>query len=169
MSSAPSGWRGHPWHGHPARVLDPAHGQNARATLGAHRYPLHVAGLLCLALLLVTGCGGKGGDPRVRTSGGLTAQFAPVPDPPRVGHDSSFAVALTENNAPVTGATVNLALFYRSLNQTGPTATCSETSPGRYEAADLSTGMNGNWEAEVTVARPGKPEARFTFPFTVAK
>jgi hypothetical protein len=86
-----------------------------------------------------------------------------------VGHDSGFAVTLAEKGAPVTGATVNMAFFYRTLNQTGPTATCAEAAPGRYEASEVSTGMNGQWEAEVTVTRANQPDVRFTFPFHVAK
>ena len=122
-----------------------------------------------LGLVLLAGCGGGGGDPRVKSSGGLQAQFAPVPDPPRTGHDSGFVVTLTQNGSPVGGAVVNIATFFKGLNQTGPVATCRETMPGRYEATEVSTGMGGKWEAEVSVSRPNQPDAKFTFPFEVAK
>ncbi len=124
-----------------------------------------------LAVVLTAGCGGKekGTDERVRSVGVLQARLETNPDPPRVGHDSGFAVILTENNAPITGARVNLALFYKSMNQPGPTASCTETAPGRYEANELSTGMNGKWEAAVTVSRQSQPDARFDIPFSVAK
>lgn len=123
------------------------------------------------AAVLLVGCGGKekGTDARVRSVGALHARLETNPDPPRVGHDSGFAVILTENNAPVTGARVNLALFYKSMNQPGPTASCTETAPGRYEATELSTGMNGKWEAAVTVSRQSQPDARLDIPFSVAK
>jgi hypothetical protein len=124
-----------------------------------------------LALLLAAGgCGGKKDEnPRVRTTGGIQGQFAPNPDPPRVGLDSGFAVTLTQNGAPVTGANVNFAFFFKSMNQAGPTAVGSETSPGRYEASGVTTGMNGKWEAEVTVSRSNQPDVKLTFPFTVAR
>jgi len=123
-----------------------------------------------LLLFSAPGCGGKkAGDPRTRTSGSLTAHFTPEPNPPHVGHDSGFAFTLTEGGNPVAGASVQLATFFKGLNQTGPTATMFESAPGRYEARDLSTGMNGRWEAVVTVSRPNQPDARFTFPFHVAK
>jgi hypothetical protein len=124
--------------------------------------------ILVLALL-VPGCGGKPADPRVQTVSGMTAQFAPVPDPPHVGHDSGFTVALAENGAPVQGARVQIATFFKGLNQTGPAGPMMEAGPGRYQASELSTGMNGKWEAVVTVSRANQPDAQFKFPFTVAK
>jgi hypothetical protein len=133
---------------------------------------MRAACLASFCVLLIAGCGGHARDGaagRTQTSGTLTAQFIPVPDPPRVGHDSSFAVTLTENGQPAAGARINLAFFYRSLNQTGPTATCTETAPGRYEASEVSTGMNGRWEAEAVISRANQPDVKLTFPFSVAK
>ena len=121
-----------------------------------------------LGLLLAAGCGGRG-DPRLQSSGGLQAQCTPVPDPPRTGHDSGFVITLTQNGAPVQEAGVVIATFFKGLNQTGPVATCRETTPGRYEATEVSTGMGGKWEAEVTVSRSNQPNVKFTFPFEVGK
>jgi hypothetical protein len=64
---------------------------------------------------------------------------------------------------------MHIALPFSTLNQQGPTGTLASTTPGRYEVHDLSTGMNGRWEAEVTVARANLPDAKFTFPFTVVQ
>ena len=125
--------------------------------------------LLILALFLLAGCGGKPADPLTKASGSLTAKLATDPKPPRVGHDNNFTVTLTENGAPVTRAQVEIALFFRALNQEGPKAPCIEGDPGSYSAAELSTGMNGSWEAEVKVQREGQPDANFTFPFRVAR
>jgi hypothetical protein len=126
--------------------------------------------MLAMAVLLMAGCGGgKPDNPRVRTSGSLTGQLAFTPDPPVVGHDNSFTVTLTENGAPVTGATVNLALFFKGLSKDGPSATCTQSAPGQYEARDLSAPMGGAWEATVTVARPNQPDAKLVYPFTVAR
>lgn len=124
-----------------------------------------------LLALAIAGCtGGKAKEPaNVRTVGGLTARFATDPHPPRVGHDSSFAVALSESGQPVAGATVLMDLAFKSLDQKGPSGSCTETSPGQYEVRDLSTGMNGRWEAAVTVSRGNLPDAKFTFPFFVHK
>lgn len=124
---------------------------------------------ILLGCLALAGCGGKQGDERTQASGGLTAQFAPVPDPPQVGHDSAFAVTLAEGGQPVRGASVQAQFVFKGLNQQGPSASFIEASPGRYEANEVSTGMNGKWEAQVTITRAGKPAAQFTFPFAVAK
>jgi hypothetical protein len=123
---------------------------------------------LILGMLLLAGCGGAK-NPRHQAAGGVTGDFAPVPDPPRVGLDSGFVVTLSQNGAPLTGAQVSIATFFRGLNQTGPTGTFNETAPGRYEATGLTTGMNGKWEAEVVVSRSNQPDVKLTFPFTVAK
>jgi hypothetical protein len=125
---------------------------------------------LLLVLALPGGCrGGATSDPGAASSGSLEAQFTPMPNPPTVGHDSAFAVTLTDSGVPVSGASVHLALFFKSMNQAGPDAMCSEVAPGRYEATGLSTGMHGRWEAEVSVTRAGQPDARFNFPFSVAR
>lgn len=128
--------------------------------------------LLLLASVtgLMIGCGGKkAGDSRTQTVAGVTGRFAPTPDPPSVGLDSNFTVALSESGKPLTGMTVNFALFFRSLNQTGPTGTAFESSRGEYTITGLTTGMNGKWEAEVTASRSDRPDVKFTFPFSVSK
>jgi len=124
-----------------------------------------------LLLLVLAGCGGgqAKAPPGTQTSGTLTAQLKPDPDPPQVGHDTSFVVTLTDAGQPVAGATVVIDLSFKSLNQKGPSGTCTEGAPGRYEVRDLSTGMNGRWEAAVTVSRGNLPDAKFTFPFFVHK
>lgn len=126
---------------------------------------------LALALLLVLpGCGGRADvAPNTRTASGISATFTPDPNPPRVGHDSGFVVTLAEEGQPVTGGAVHIQLLFSTLNQQGPSGVCAETAPGRYEVKDLSTGMNGRWDAAVTVSRANKPDAKFSFPFTVQK
>jgi len=126
-------------------------------------------GVIALCVLaLATGCK-PAEKPRTQTNAGVTATFAAQPDPPRVGHDSNFSLTLTEGGAPLAGARVNFAFFFRGLNQTGPTAVGHESSPGFYEAREVSTGMGGKWEVEVVVTRPAGGQAQFTFPFTVSK
>src|SRR3954453_22709145 len=106
---------------------------------------------LLFAALLLAGCGGSKADSRVQKAGTVQAQFAPVPDPPHVGHDSGFTVTLTDNGQPVTGAKVHIQLLFKSFNQTGPSADMTEPAPGLYQGQELSTGMAGLWEADVTV------------------
>lgn len=126
--------------------------------------------LLALVSVLAGCAGGKAKEPaNTRTVGALSARLTTDPDPPQVGHDSSFALTLNESGQPVTGATVVLDLSFKSLDQKGPSGSCTETSPGHYEVRDLSTGMNGRWEAAVTVSRGNLPDAKFTFPFFVHK
>lgn len=86
-----------------------------------------------------------------------------------VGHDNTFSVTLTDGPAKVTGAQVGFAFFFKGLNQTGPTATCTETAPGVYTAREISAGMAGSWEVEATVTRPGHPAVKLTLPFRVAQ
>jgi len=123
-----------------------------------------------LVVTLVCGCGGGNAlPPGTAKSGSLTGQLTTSPTPARVGLDTIFVVTLSDGGAPVTGANVNIALFFRGLNQTGPTSPCSPTAPGRYETPGLVTGMAGKWEAEVTVSRPNHPDARLTLSFNVAR
>jgi len=126
--------------------------------------------LAALALPAVAGCAGpKKGSDRIQEAGTLTGTLVPSPDPPRVGLDTDFGVILTDRGTPVIGAQVAIALFFRSMNQAGPTAVCTAVAPGRYLASALTTGMNGRWEAVVTISRPSQPDAQLTFPFLVAK
>ena len=126
---------------------------------------------MILVGIVLAGCGRSSslGDSRTRTVGSLTAQLTPEPDPPRVGHDSGFVVTVAENGSPVSGAAVRMDTAFTGLNQTGPSAVLTETSPGRYEAREVSTGMNGKWEATVTITRINQPDVQLTFPFTVGK
>jgi hypothetical protein len=124
----------------------------------------------CLAALLVlAGCGGKGSSGGGPGAGGVQAQM--TTDPPKlgVGHDSSFSFTLTEGGAPVAGARVFVALGFKGLNKEGPTGFCTEAAPGRYEIRDLSTGMNGRWEAALTVSRANQPDVHLKLPFLVHK
>jgi hypothetical protein len=122
-------------------------------------------------VLVLAGCasGKAKGPSNSQSVGALSARFSTDPTPPRVGHDSSFAVALTESGQPVPGAVVLMDLSFKSLDQKGPSGSCTEVSPGHYEVRDLSTGMNGRWEAAVTVSRGNLPDAKFNFPFFVHK
>src|SRR5947209_8383373 len=105
--------------------------------------------LLCVALLLA-GCASApaGGPQKIGT---LTVEFHPDPDPPHAGLDTNFIVPLKDASGPVSGATVHVQLYFKGLNQTGPSGDAAEKSPGRYETGPLVTGMGGKWEAEVTV------------------
>ncbi|MFN3652061.1 MAG: FixH family protein [Armatimonadota bacterium] len=126
---------------------------------------------LAAAALFAGGCSSaKPALQPKQTQGTLTADFATQPAPPRVGHDTAFVLTLADSGQPVTGAQVEVATSYLSFSeQQGPTVQLMEAAPGHYEAREVSTGLQGKWEAHVTVARPGHPEAKFTFPFSVAK
>ena len=116
---------------------------------------------------LLAGC--SHAPPGNATSGSVKGTLSSVPSPPVVGHDNTFSVTLTDGAQKVTGAQVGLAFFFTGLNQTGPTATCTETAPGVYTAREISTGMAGAWKVEVTVNRPGHPPVALTLPFRVAQ
>ena len=123
----------------------------------------------CLVVLLVcAGCGG-GKHGSGSAAGGLTAVLTTDPATLSVGHDSSFIFNLTEKGTPVSGAKVFVQLLFKGLNQEGPNGTCTEAGPGRYEIRDLSTGMNGRWEAALTVTRANQPDVHLTRPFLVHK
>ena len=131
---------------------------------------MRYASLLVAGLLLAAGCGGKkDSDPTTRKSGTLTAHLTPNPDPPSVGHDAGFILTLSQNGQPVSAARVGIALFYKNLNQTGPTNIFSEEAPGTYRVRELSLGMGGRWDAEVTVSRDSQPDVKLIFPFTTSK
>ena len=133
-------------------------------------FPGRVLAVAFLATACVAACGRKQeGSNRVRTVGSLTGQLIPAPDPPSVGLDTDFTVLLSTQGRPLTGAQVSVALMFRSMNQTGPSAVCTPVAPGRYLASGLTTGMNGRWEAVVTVAHPSQPHAQLVFPFVVKK
>ena len=120
--------------------------------------------------LQLAGCRGADKvDPRLAKVGTLEGRLVPMPDPPHVGHDSGFAVVLTDGGRPLTGARVVIALFFKTMNQAGPTAPCQEVSPGRYEALELSTGMAGKWEAQLAVSRTAQPDAQLKFTFQVER
>lgn len=124
--------------------------------------------LVALALFgLLAGC--SHAPTGSATSGSVKATLSSVPSPPVVGHDNTFSVTVTDGAQKVTGAQVGLAFFFKGLNQTGPTATCTETAPGVYTAREISAGMAGAWEVEVMVSRPGHPPVKLTLPFRVAQ
>jgi hypothetical protein len=122
--------------------------------------------LIPVLVLFAAGCGSKGGG---SSAGSISGTLSSTPSPPVVGHDNSFTLTLTDGGKPLTAAKVDVAFFFKGLNQAGPTATCTESSPGAYEAREVSCGMGGKWEVEATVTPPGKPSAKLTLPFTVAK
>ena len=130
------------------------------------RYGLAI--LLCLPLL--SGCGGhKEGAAHTQTVDGITAQLIPIPDPPHVGHDTDFAVAVSQGGSPLVGAGVRLSLYYKTMSQVGPSDTAHEASPGRYEVHEMTTGMNGQWEGKITLSRVNVPDVHFRIPFEVQK
>jgi hypothetical protein len=131
----------------------------------SHYRPLLVVAALLLAAL--PGCGGEKPAPREQTLQGLQARFGSRPDPPAVGHDNTFTLALAERGQPLSGARVTGRFFFKGLNREGPTASFLERAPGTYEAPEVSTGMKGKWEATITVSRDAQPDATFVFPFTV--
>ena len=131
------------------------------------------AAVLLLSIVLA-GCRAHSGTATAQASatqkaGPFTLQFRPEPDPPRVGLDSGFVLSISDASGPVTGASVSLQLVCTSFHQQGPLALATESTgwPGRYEAQGVTTGVAGNWAAEVTVRDARRGTATATFPFTV--
>jgi len=131
------------------------------------------AALLIVSIVL-TGCkahsGTQGGESSsTQKAGPFTIEFRPQPDPPRVGLDSGFVLSISDASGPVTGASVSLQLVCTSFHQQGPLALATESTgwPGRYEAQGVTTGVAGNWTAEVTVRDARRGTVTATFPFSV--
>jgi len=130
--------------------------------------PTRSAAFFFLAVALA-GCGKPPTPAGAQKAGPYTIQFRTEPDPPHVGLDTAFVVAVTDAGGPVGGASVNLQLTCRTYNQKGPEAPAIESPgwPGHYEARGMTTGVAGQWAAEVTVNDPRKGMASATFPFAV--
>lgn len=64
---------------------------------------------------------------------------------------------------PLTGATVTLRTWSLEMNHGISSYTAKMTKPGVYVASDVSLGMSGKWQVEVTIGRPGAGKAQADF------
>ena len=130
--------------------------------------------LVLLSLLLVAlplGCKKKASGPgNTGMIGGMTVTLSTDPSPAVVGHDTLLRFEITENGTPVQGCQLSVDTHYVNMDRDGPVGlSATEVSPGVYEARDVSTGMNGKWEATVTVTPPSGQGGTVTLGFRVAK
>ena len=68
---------------------------------------------------------------------------------------------------PVTGATVTIRTRSLEMDHGVRTTTAEEVASGRYLAERVPMGMAGDWEAVVTVERPGADAAVVVFVLTL--
>ena len=75
--------------------------------------------LLCLPLLAGCGAHAASGAPHTQTVDGITVQLTPIPDPPHVGHDTDFAVTVSQGGAPLAGAGVKPGVVHGATDEHG--------------------------------------------------
>ncbi|MEX0658562.1 MAG: FixH family protein [Egibacteraceae bacterium] len=73
------------------------------------------------------------------------------PDPPRL-EGTAFAVRVTHEGEPVTGADVQVRADMDGHAHEGITATATEVDPGHYETGEQRFPMRGGWIGQVSVS-----------------
>ena len=104
----------------------------------------------------------NGDAPAASADAKSTVPFAMTtrPDPPRAGDNTVEVTVRDPSGAPVTGATVTVALFMPampSMNMPAmrADATLLETGGGAYRG-QADVGMAGRWDVTITVTRDGQ-------------
>jgi copper transport protein len=88
-------------------------------------------------------------------------------DPARAGPTDAFAVVTDAEGAPVEGARVVVLAEMAGMAMGRSETPAVETAPGRYLAADVPLGMQGDWQIAVRVSPRGGPTATARFGATV--
>lgn len=73
------------------------------------------------------------------------------PDPPRL-EGTAFAVRVTHDGEPVTGADVEIRADMDGHAHEGITTTAAEVDPGHYETDEQRFPMRGDWIGQVSVS-----------------
>ncbi len=91
--------------------------------------------------------------------GGYTVQA--LVDPNKAAAPNDFALKVTQNGKPVTGADVTLTFAMLDMLMTNQEYQLKEISPGIYSRSSPALVMVGHWGLTYSVTPPGKQ------PFTV--
>ncbi len=84
--------------------------------------------------------------------------------PPRPGQ-STFTTRLETGGQPVTDARVLITFTYLDEALGATTLIADHRGEGRYQVSDSPVGVEGSWQTEVVVQRPGQEDARTAFRF----
>jgi hypothetical protein len=120
---------------------------------------------LLIAFCLLTACGAPP-PPAISTAAlTLTAQFDRLP----VGRTQNVLRihVADESGAPLTGATLHVALTMPAHGHTAPSPAVTELDSGEYEAGPIAFSMSGRWEITTTAvkdSRTGEQQLTATAP-----
>lgn len=103
---------------------------------------------------------GPGPVTQVVNSNGYQLQFHVAPN--RAAVPNQFAVRITKNGRPVTGADVTATFTMLDMEMQSQSYKLSETSPGLYEHSAPALVMVGHWGLSFAITPPGS-----TTPFNV--
>jgi len=110
-----------------------------------HRWPTWLAVAI---LLLISGCSNS-----TPTSTTYTLELALTPTPPTVGETTAAVSIHDADNAPLTGATVNLEARLNNSELAPILVQALESDPGFYTAVFNFT-ATGDWTVKVIVQLP---------------
>lgn len=140
--------------------------------MNAVRLPALLRPGLVVALLaglsLAAGCDRPRSAAATQQVGSVTVRFLPNPDPPRLGENTRFTIALSDQGGPVSGASVYASLTPEAQRDRAPEVVANEDRgvAGRYVIPGMALGVPGQWQMQVRIidVRHGTMTARFPFP-----
>jgi hypothetical protein len=118
------------------------------------------------------GCNGKGetftaGMSKLGDEGNLTfVLMSSDPAPPK-RYYNTWVIQVKEGDAPVEGATVDVAPTMVGHPHPAEALTITEPSPGSYEATPLNLFMLGLWQVDITATTSAGTTDRTKFSFCI--